>query len=107
MRYHLDEHMPGALALGLRRRGIDATTTVETGLVGADDRQHIAFARSQNRVIVTHDDDFLVLHSQGVPHAGIAYCHQGSRSIGELLRALLLLHECFAPEEMDNRLEFL
>ena len=107
LRFHLDEHIPTAMALGLRRRGIDVTTTADAGLSGADDEAHIAFAVSQGRVIVTHDDDFLILHSCGVQHAGIAYCHQGSHSVGDLLRLLLLLHECFSPEEMENRLEFL
>ena len=32
MRFHLDEHVPHAIAEGLRRRGIDVTTTVEAGL---------------------------------------------------------------------------
>ena len=107
IRFHLDEHVAGAIALGLRRRDIDVTTTADAGLVGADDHEQMAFARSQGRVIVTHDDDFLVLHSHGVPHAGIAYCHQESRSIGDLLRALLVLNECFTSEEMENQLEFL
>jgi hypothetical protein len=107
IRFHLDEHVPSAIAVGLRRRGIDVTTTNDAGLAGADDQQHIAFARSQNRVIVTHDDDFLVLNSQGIAHAGIAYCHQGSRSAGELLRLLLVLNECLTPKDMENRVEFL
>lgn len=107
IRFHLDEHMPTAIALGLRRRGIDVTTTADAGLSGADDDHHLSFAFSQGRVVVTHDDDFLVLHSRGVRHKGIAYCRQGSRSVSELLRLLLLLHECLTPEEMENRLEFL
>jgi predicted nuclease of predicted toxin-antitoxin system len=107
IRFHLDEHVPSAVAIGLRRRGIDVTTTSDAGLAGAGDQQHVAFARSQGRVIVTHDDDFLVLNSQGIAHAGIAYCHQGSRSTGELLRLLLVLNECLTSKEMENRVEFL
>ena len=30
--FHLDEHMHPAIAAGLRRRGIDVTTTFEAGL---------------------------------------------------------------------------
>ena len=37
MRFHLDEHVPHAIAEGLRRRGIDVTTTVEAGLRGTSD----------------------------------------------------------------------
>ena len=55
MRFHLDEHLPHAIAEGLRRRGIDVTTTVEAGLRGASDDVHLAYALEQRRVIVTID----------------------------------------------------
>jgi hypothetical protein len=56
---------------------------------------------------VTQDDDFLRLHAQGLPHAGIAYCGQQSMSIGEMLRRLVLIHDLLSPEEMAGRVEFL
>jgi predicted nuclease of predicted toxin-antitoxin system len=71
IRFHLDENVSNAIAEGLRRRGIDVTTTPETGLVAASDAEQVAFALSQNRVIFTHDDDFVVLHQSGVTHSGI------------------------------------
>lgn len=107
IRFHLDEHVPTAIAVGLRRRGIDVTTTAEAGLSGAADPEHVAFARSQDRVIVTHDDDFLTLHARAIPHAAIVYCHQGSRPVGRLLRSLLLIYECLTPQDMHNHVEFL
>jgi predicted nuclease of predicted toxin-antitoxin system len=91
IRYPLDEHYATALAEGLRRRGINVTTTVEAGLPGATDQEHIAFALREGRVIFTEDEDYLVLHASGIPHAGIAYCHQGTRTIGEILRGLVLI----------------
>jgi predicted nuclease of predicted toxin-antitoxin system len=81
-KFHLDEHVSPAIAAGLRRRGIDVTTTREVGLQDLPEQHHIAFALPAGRVIVTHDDDYLLLHAQGVRHAGIAYCHQHARSIG-------------------------
>ena len=75
IRFHLDEHIDPAIADGLRRRDIDVTTTVEAGLREAEDDEHLAFAREEGRVIVTHDQGFLRKHSQGVAHTGIAYCH--------------------------------
>ncbi len=107
IRYHLDEHIDFAVAQGLRRRGIDVTTTADAGLLGADDADHIAFAVANGRVIVSNDPDFLRLHDQGVEHTGIAYCHQQSRSIGEMIRALELIWEILEPEEMRNRVEFI
>jgi predicted nuclease of predicted toxin-antitoxin system len=47
IRFHLDEHCPTALAEGLRRRGIDVTTTPEAGLMQATDEEQLAFARRE------------------------------------------------------------
>jgi hypothetical protein len=85
IRFHLDEHAPSALADGLRRRGIDVTTTTEAGLLSRTDEAHLIFALAENRMLFTHDEDFLRLHADGVSHAGIAYCHQEARSLGEII----------------------
>jgi predicted nuclease of predicted toxin-antitoxin system len=106
IRFHLDEHVDRAVAEGLRRRGIDCTTTADAGLLGADDPDHLAFAKSQGRVIFSSDPDFLRMHDQGVEHCGIAYCHQQNRSVGEIIRALELIWEVLEPEEMHKRVEF-
>lgn len=37
----------------------------------------------------------------------IAYCHVGTRSIGELVRALHLIHEVLTPEDIYGRVEYL
>lgn len=108
IRFHLDEHIHPGIAVGLRSRGIDVTTTAEAELVEASDAGHIEFALAEpERVIVTHDADFLRHHSDGISHAGIAYCHQEKYSIGELLRMLILLHACYAEDDMQGRVEFL
>jgi hypothetical protein len=107
IRFHLDEHVSPAIAVGLRQRGIDVTTSIEAGLLGAEDRAHLAYSLTTGRVIVTHDDDFLAQHANGVSHSGIAYCHQEKYKIGELLRALLLLHGGCDQDEMRGRVEFL
>ena len=107
MLFHLDEHIPASVAAGLRRRGIDATTTAECGLSGASDLEQLAFASSSGRVMVTRDDDFLRLHVDGVPHAGIAFCCRQTISVGETLRRLILIYDLLLPEEMVGRVEFL
>ena len=107
IRFHLDEHVAHAIAAGLRRYGVDVTVTSEVGLLSADDDVHLAFARDNTRVMMTHDEDFLVLHSQGVPHAGMAYCPPDTHPIGYIMHALLLIHGAMEPEEMTNHVEFL
>jgi hypothetical protein len=107
IRFHLDEHVPVAIAEGLRRRGIDATTAAEAKLLAARDPAHLTFAMSEGRVLFTQDADFLRLHAAGSVHMGIAYCHQESRSIGDIIRGLVLIWEIYEPNEMKGRVEFL
>ena len=63
----LDEYVAHAVAQALRRRGIDAETATEAGLLGATDAEFLAYARQAGRVVVTHDDDFY----QRQLHAGM------------------------------------
>jgi len=106
LRFHLDEHVDAAVADGLRRRGIDVTTTSGACLLGATDDAHVAFANEQGRVIFTNDDDFLRIHRRGDLHPGIVYCQQQSRSVGEIIRTSALVWEVLEPDEMRNRVEF-
>ena len=46
----------------LRLRGIDVTTTPDVGLLGAMDPVQLAHAHSQDRLLFTHDADFVALH---------------------------------------------
>ena len=107
IRYHLDENVDPAIAKGLRRRGVNVSISHETGLLKAADEQQIIYAIEQNRVFVTHDEDFLVMAKQGVKHAGIAYCHPELRSIGEIISGLMLICDCLQPSDMQNHVEFL
>jgi predicted nuclease of predicted toxin-antitoxin system len=107
IRFHLDENVSNAIAIALRSRGIDVTTTSEEGLMAAPDEVQLEFALSQGRVIFTQDTDFLRLHADGVAHNGIVYCQQGTRSIGEIVRGLILIWELLEPEEMVGHVEFL
>ena len=95
------------IARALRRYGIDVTTTVDAGLRTGDDPAHLDFIRREGRVIVTHDADYLRHASQSSDHPGIAYCHMGARSIGEIIRSLILIYEVLTPKEMGGHVEYL
>lgn len=107
IRFHLDENCSRAIAAGLRRHGIEVTTTTDARLLGAIDEEHAAFARSENRVVFTQDRDFLRINAARVPHAGIAYCEKDTRSIGDIISGLVVLWEIYEPHEMLNRVEYL
>lgn len=107
IRFHLDESVAVAVAQGLRRRGVEVTTTLEAGLTSADDESQLAFALRERRVLVTRDADFIRLHQRGVQHAGVAYFDPGVRTVGQLIAQLVLIEEVLTPEEMEGQVEFL
>jgi predicted nuclease of predicted toxin-antitoxin system len=106
-RFHLDETCRRALADGLRRRGIDVTTTADVGLLGASDPVQLAHAHSQGRVLFTHDADFIALHHGGVPHSGVVYCHQYRHPLGEVIRRLVSLWASREAAELVGQLVYL
>ena len=65
VRFHLDENVDPDIASALKRAGIDVTTSQEANLLAKNDTVQLHFARTQSRILVTHDDDFLILNSQG------------------------------------------
>lgn len=107
IRFHLDEHVPHAVADGLRRQGIGVTTTTDAGVLGVPDADQIAYALVEGRVLFTEDADFLALAATGITHTGIAYCPQNTRSVGQIIRALSLIWQVYEPDEMRNRVEFI
>lgn len=107
MRFHLDEHVAHAIADGLRRRSIDVTTTTDAHLLNAPDADHIDFAKAGSRVVFTNDSDFLRHAAADPEHFGVAYCAQGKRSFGEIVRHLALMHDVMNHDEMRGRIEYL
>lgn len=107
IRYHLDEGIPNAIANGLRLRGIDVTTAAEAGLLEATDDEHLAYALANERVIFCCDDDFLRLAASDADHAGVAYCHQRERTIGQMVHGLVALWRDTSAEEMKGQVRFL
>jgi predicted nuclease of predicted toxin-antitoxin system len=107
IRFYFDQHIPVAVADGLRRRGVDVLTAQEADRCGLPDLRQIEFAKSDQRITVTFDDDFLALAAGDIPHAGIAFCRATKYSIGELIHALLLLNDVLNMSDMQNHIEFL
>ena len=106
IRFYLDEHIASAVAKGLKSRGIDTLTCIEAGMRTASDMAHIEFAYINKYVIVTCDNDFLRLHSEGKPHAGIAFATH-PLAIGEFIRKLQVIHQSLQMKDMENHTEFL
>ena len=62
---HLNEHLSPRLATQLRQYGFDITSTVELDMLGVDDSEHLTYAASAQRALVTFNHkDFVLLHEQ-------------------------------------------
>lgn len=106
-RYHLDESMPNAIADGLRRRGLDVTTSGDMALLGASDEVQLAYATREKRLLITRDQDFLRLNARDRQHAGIVYWTERHRTVGQLIGALATLSVDYAAEDLQGRVLFL
>jgi len=79
VKFYLDEDLAPAIAVSLRRRGVDAVSAHEVGQIGLSDAAQLAFAAGQGRCLVSANArDFRRLGhdaiEQGRPHAGIVLC---------------------------------
>ncbi len=75
--------------------------------MSAKDENHISYGLTSGRVIFTQDEDYLRMHASGIRHGGIAFCHQQTRSIGQVIAGLLLIWEALEPGQMAGRVEYL
>lgn len=106
IKFYTDEQVAKAIVRGLRQRGADVRTAAEAGLLGATDNEHLERARSEGRVLFTHDTVFLALAARTPDHAGVVYVHQQT-SIGMIVAGLLLIYHVMEPGDMAGHVEYL
>ncbi|MHB8626207.1 MAG: DUF5615 family PIN-like protein [Aggregatilineales bacterium] len=106
VRFYLDENVPIAIALQLRRRGIDVVTVVELEVLGASDASHLARATKMGYVLCTNDSDFMDLATHGTAHTGIVFGQSELHTIGDWVTFLVLVQAVYTAEDMQDRIEF-
>lgn len=108
---YADESVSLAIVTGLQRRGVDVTCARDSGNLGLKDPHQLEYAINNQRVLFTHDTDFIRLvheqKKQNKAHWGVIYVHQDKLSIGECIRRLKELADVFEPEDFQNHIEFL
>jgi len=107
VRFMLDEHMDRAVALGLRRRELEARTVHELGRRSAEDEDHLRWAYEHGWVIVSGDEDFLRLVDATDTHAGLVYYRRNRFPLGLLVRSLEALGASETMESMAGRVRYL
>ncbi len=112
LKFYTDKHIPKAAVKQLRARGIDIVRCEEVGLGDAKDADHLEYAASQGRVMITRDQDFARLNKKWMleekHHAGILLFLkqvQGNAATGIIVSAVLLYHET-TEDSLDNQLIF-
>ena len=109
--FYLDAHIPRAIALGLRMRGIDVLTAQEDGAAMFSDAKLLDRATTLGRVLFTFDDDLLAEAAKrqrlGQPFSGVVYAHPLRVTIGQCIHDLELVAKAGEPEDLRNQVLFL
>ena len=106
IKFYTDSHIAKAIAVQLRNRSVDIVRCQDVGMDDADDIEHLEYAASQGRTVITGDEDFLVLDAQwsrsGKHHAGIIYLPPDRKdAIGTIVAYVVFLHQAIAAGAAD------
>jgi len=108
---YMDHHVPRAITIGLRLRGVNVITAYEDGAHRLDDPQLLDRASELGRVLFTQDDDLLTEATrrlrEGVPFHGLIYAHQLHVSIGTCVRDLEIIAKAGEPGDLMGHVRFL
>jgi len=108
---YMDEHVPKAISIGLRMRGIDVLTVQEDGSSSISDSELLDRALELKRSVFTHDSDLLIEASKrldkGRSFYGIIYAHHLKVSIGGCVKELEYICKNGEIEDMIDRVIFL
>ncbi len=108
---YMDHHVPKAITVALRSRGVDVVTAYEDGREETEDLDLIIRASELQRVVFSHDHHFFeksaTLQKEGVHFMGVVYAHPLQVSIGMCVTELELIARQGEPEEFANLIHVL
>ena len=111
LHFYMDVHVPLAITIELRMRGVDVLTAQEDGAAGMKDPARLDRAAALGRGLVTQDADFLReaarRHQQSISFHGIIYIPQLDVTIGRCITDLELCAKASAPVDWIGRVEYL
>ena len=107
----MDQHVPRAITIGLRQRGVDVLTAHEDGSHELADPDLLDRAGQLARVLFTRDSDLLVganrRQQERIPFAGVIYAHQLRVATGICIEDLEIIAKTGEPQDLTNRFIFL
>ena len=106
LRVYLDEDVDVLLAQLLRSRGFDCTFALEANHLRWTDEQHLEWATSEERIVITHNRvDFVELArqcwSRSKDHAGIVLAVRRANTY-DLTRRVLPVLACYDQVDWRN-----
>jgi predicted nuclease of predicted toxin-antitoxin system len=108
---YFDEHIPRAVALGLRLRGVDVITVQDDDRRGIADHLLRDRATELGRALFSQDEDLLAearrRQDAGIVFSGVIYAPQRRVTIGACVRDLHLIAEVMNADGLENRVEFI
>jgi predicted nuclease of predicted toxin-antitoxin system len=107
----MDQHIPRAITVGLRLRGIDVITAFEDNASEMNDSELLNRASELGRVLFSQDNDLLAEASKrqknGTLFQGVIYAHQLGISIGACVNDLEIIVKAAESDELVNAVIFL
>lgn len=111
LKLYMDHHIPRAITVGLRMRGIDVLTAYEDNTHEFEDPDLLTRATELERVLFSQDEDLLIeakrRQQRGVPFFGVIFAQQGVVSIGQCVKDLELLGQIGEREDVENQTVYL
>lgn len=108
---YMDQHVPRAITIGLRLRGVDVLTAFEDGADNVDDTELLDRASALGRVLFSQDDDLLAeaarRQAKDIPFSGVIYAHQLRVSIGMCIHDLEVIATVGEPTDLQQQVLFL
>jgi len=109
LRFMSDENFNGDLVRGLllRNAELDIVRVQDSGLMGADDSQVLAWAADEGRLVLTHDRATLPNHAfrrvvQAETMAGVIVVND-RLPLAQVIDELLLIASCSEPVDWADR----
>lgn len=111
LKFYMDHHVPAAITIALRERGIDVLTALEDGTAEWPDDRILDRAWELERIVFTMDQDFLALAADrwrtGQEFVGIVFAEQNEIGIGRAVSDLELIANACSADELANWIQHL
>ena len=108
---YMDEHVPKAITLALRIRGVDVLTAQEDDRRATEDAVLLDRATQLGRVIFSFDADMLrhttARLEKGIEFAGLVFAHPTRISVGQCIGDIEMIAQAGEPKDLANQILYL